>query len=432
MQAAKTIMFGVAAALMTAGRSGAFVQLPRTTVVGRHAQLRHFMTSKNSQAAQIYVANISFDSDEQSLKKYFEQYGKVTKIDLPKDRNNTSKNRGFGFVTFESQQAAENLVRDASSSHSLEGRDLLLSRSHPRGQRNPNRFDTEDVEAAGEGKKRRPTLYTIDDSVCLPTDKEALQKIVTKHCKSLDKYLENSPIAAHTKVAFVEVKRYANNFFPEGIPNTSSNSDEPGLILDSGVGTGRSSRMLAERFPNDLIIGVDRSFARLSKNDDATVTSEDNDESFVQVVEGQPNVLLVRAELGSFWRLIIEEGWAVKSQYLLYPNPYPKPRRVKSRFYTHPIFPVLLSVGDDIIVRSNWEGYLKEFAASASIVSECSETVSMDCAGKPILSKPLTVDGPNSVVVENEESALTLFEKKYYECGEPIYELRVKREYLTG
>lgn len=145
MQAAKTIMFGVAAALMTAGRSGAFVQLPRTTVVGRHAQLRHFMTSKNSQAAQIYVANISFDSDEQSLKKYFEQYGKVTKIDLPKDRNNTSKNRGFGFVTFESQQAAENLVRDASSSHSLEGRDLLLSRSHPRGQRNPNRFDTEDV-----------------------------------------------------------------------------------------------------------------------------------------------------------------------------------------------------------------------------------------------------------------------------------------------
>ena len=120
-----------------------------------------------------------------------------------------AKNRGFGFVTFESQQAAEIIVGDASTSHSLEGRELLLSLSHPRGQRNPNRFDTVNVEAAGEGKKR--TLYTIDDTVCPPTDEEALQKIVAGHCKSLDKYLENSPIAAHTKAAFVEVKRYASN-----------------------------------------------------------------------------------------------------------------------------------------------------------------------------------------------------------------------------
>ena len=423
------VMFGVALALMTGGRSAGFVHLPRN-VVGRHAQLRHFMTSKKHSQTQIYVANISFDSDEQSLKNYFEQYGKVTKIDLPRDRNNAAKNRGFGFVTFKTKEAAEVIVGDTSSSHSIDGRDLLLSLSHPRGQRNPNRFETGNTETAGEAKKR--TLYTIDDSVCPPTDEEALKKIVTKHCKSLDKYLENSPIAAHTKAAFAEVKKYAMEFFPDGTPTKSSNSDSPGLILDSGVGTGRSSRMLGERYPNDLIIGVDRSFARLSKNEDATVTSGENDDSFVQVVEGQPNVLLVRAELGSFWRLIIEEGWTVKSQYLLYPNPYPKPRRLKSRFYAHPIFPVLLSIGDNIIVRSNWEGYLQEFAASANVVSECSKTVPMTCANKPILSKPFMTDGPNSVVVENEKSALTLFEKKYYECGEPICELRVQRDYLTG
>ena len=172
---AKKIMFGVAAALMTVGRSAAFVHLPQKTV-GRHAgQMRHFMISKNSQTAQIYVANLSFDSDEQSLKNYFGQYGKVTKINLPRDRNNTAKNRGFGFVTFESQKAAETVVGDASSSHSLEGRELLLSLSHPRGQRNPNRFDTDNVKAAGEGKKR--TLYTIDDSVCPPTDKRSCIKL---------------------------------------------------------------------------------------------------------------------------------------------------------------------------------------------------------------------------------------------------------------
>ena len=419
-------MLGAAAALMTVGRSAAFVHLPRK-VVGRQTKApRHFMTSKTSQAAQVYVANIPYDTDEEGLRDYFEQYGKVAKIDLPRDRNNTTKNRGFGFVTFQAKEAAKTLVEDASSSHSIDGRNLLLSLSHPRGQRNPNRFDIEDAEVEGEGKKR--TLYTIDDSVCPPTDEEALQKIVTKHCESLDKYIENSPIAAHTKAAFTEVKKYADEFFPDGIPSDLSpeSNSEPGLRLDSGVGTGRSSRKLGERYPNDLIVGVDRSFARLSKNDDATATSEDNDESFVQVVEDQPNVLLVRAELGSFWRLIIEEGWAVKSQYLLYPNPYPKPRRLKSRFYAHPIFPVLLSIGGEIIVRSNWEGYLTDFATSAIIVSDCSKSVPMNCAGKPILSKRLQTDGPHPIIVETEESALTLFEKKYYECGESIYELHVK------
>jgi len=433
-------MIGAAASLMatTTRHSGpplvasGFVHLPTKLFAGRQTHFRHFMTSKISRAAQIYVGNISYDTDEQGIRNHFEQYGKLAKIDLPMDRDNKTKHRGFAFLTFEDMEAAEAIINDASSSHLIDGRTLLLSRNHPRGQRNPNRFENDGAEPEGERKNR--TLYTIDDSICPPTDEEVLQKIATKHCRSLDKYLDNSPIAAHTKAAFVEVQKYADEFFPGGIPKKSfsNRSDEPGLILDSGVGTGRSSKMLGKRYPNDLIIGVDRSYVRLAKNDDAAATSEDNDNSFVQVVEGQPNVLLVRAELGSFWRLLIKEDWAVKSQYLLYPNPYPKPRRLKSRFYAHPIFPVLLSIGGHIIVRSNWEGYLKEFAASANIVSDYSKTKTINCAGMPILSNRLIIDGPHSVVVENEESALTLFEKKYYECGESIYELRLKRAYTNS
>lgn len=419
-------MIGAAAALMTttAGRSSGFVHVPSKLLASRRqTQIRHFMAAKTSQSAQLYVANISYGTDEQSLRNYFEQYGKVADISLPIDRNNTTKNRGFAFLTLEDKETAEAILRDTSSSHLIDGRNVLLSLSHPRGQRNPNRFDD------GNADMKR-TIYTIDDTVCPPADEEVLRKIATKHCKSLDKYLENSPIAAHTEAAFLEVKRYAEKFFPDGaIPKHSSpgNSDEPGLILDSGVGTGRSSRMLGEQHPKDLIIGVDRSLARLSKNDDATAASEDNDDFFVQVVEGQPNVLLVRAELGSFWRLIIEEGWEVKSQYLLYPNPYPKPRRLKSRFYAHPVFPVLLSIGNDIIVRSNWECYLTEFAASANIVSDYNKAMPITYADTPILSSRLLTDGPQAVVIEKEASALTLFEKKYFECGESIYELRLKR-----
>merc|ERR1719253_1664867 len=237
-------MIGAAAALMTttASRSSGFVHVPSKLLASsrRQTQVRHFMAAKTSQSAQLYVANISYGTDEQSLRNHFERYGKVADISLPIDRNNTTKNRGFAFLTLEDKETAEAILRDTSSSHLIDGRNVLLSLSHPRGQRNPNRFDD------GNADMKR-TIYTIDDTVCLPADEEVLRKIATKHCKSLDKYLENSPIAAHTEAAFLEVKRYSEKFFPDGaIPKHSSpgNSDEPGLILDSGVGTGRSSRML--------------------------------------------------------------------------------------------------------------------------------------------------------------------------------------------
>ena len=194
-------MIGAAAALMTtAGRSGApqvasgFVHVPSKVASRRQTQVRHFMAAKSSQSAQLYVANISYDADEQRLRNYFEQYGKLTDISIPFDRNDTTKNRGFAFVTFEDKETVAAILRDTSSSHLIDGRNVLLSLSHPRGQRNPNRFDDGNADMGGAAHKR--TLYTIDDTVCPPTDEEVLRKIVTKHCKSLDKYLENSPSAA--------------------------------------------------------------------------------------------------------------------------------------------------------------------------------------------------------------------------------------------
>ena len=187
-------MIGAAAALMTtrAGRSSGFVHVPSKVASRRQTQVRHFMAAKSSQSAQLYVANISYDTDEQRLRKYFGRYGKLADkdpISLPIDRNDATKNRGFAFVTFEDKETAAAILRDTSSSHLIDGRNLLLSLSHPQGQRNPNRFDD------GNADMKR-TLYTIDDTVCPPTDEEVLRKIATKHCKSLDKYLENSPIAA--------------------------------------------------------------------------------------------------------------------------------------------------------------------------------------------------------------------------------------------
>jgi len=392
---------------------------------------RRFSTSQSTEdpspsqsfarGTKLYVANVSYDTTLSSLEQYFAQYGGVLDVTLPIDRNDRSKHRGFAFVTLEDKDVASAIVSSSDSErevHILDGKELLISMDFPRGQRVQKRFD--DIAShTREKEKKKRTLFTIDDSVCPPTDEEILGHIVTKHCSTLDTYLKRSPFAAHTRVAFAEVETYAKKFFSRsGIPSQEVLSSEPGLILDSGCGTGRSTRMLGERYPNDLVIGVDRSLTRLSKNMGRSPTGNEENDSFVRTLDGQPNVLLVRAELSSFWRLIVDAGWTFRRHFLLYPNPYPKPRRLKSRFYAHPVFPTLLSIGDEIIVRSNWLGYLDEFTKSAGYVSNYYSDACL---------YNFESIGPAPILIKDEGSALTNFERKYYECGESVYELRLIR-----
>ena len=48
------------------------------------------------------------------------------------------------------------------------------------------------------------TQYTINDSVCPPTDPDTLEKIVLKHIHALPRYWFSRPVANHTAEAFQE------------------------------------------------------------------------------------------------------------------------------------------------------------------------------------------------------------------------------------
>ena len=74
------------------------------------------------------------------------------------------------------------------------------------------------------------------------------------------------------------------------------------------------------------------------------------------------NVKLVRADLVDFWTLVYrDDSWKIHSNYILYPNPYPKSQHLKRRWHGHPVFPILLSLGGNLILRSNWNIYCEEF-----------------------------------------------------------------------
>jgi tRNA G46 methylase TrmB len=286
------------------------------------------------------------------------------------------------------------------------------------------------------------TQYTIDDTVCLPTQLHALQNIVQKRCQSLDVYLRQKPIAHHTQCAFTNLldiitvdNNYNNNF------QTSINTFYPnGIIFDSGCGTGRSTKYLSQKYPKYLIIGIDRSFVRLTKpksnlphhNDNKEENDDgDNNHNYQQVYchRVTNNAYLVRAELVDFWRCCVEhdrEFWTshIKHHYMLYPNPYPTNQRLSQRWYAHPSFPLLLQLkADTIIFRSNWKQYLIELAKAIKIAhayyEQKSGVNSHENVALPYLES--AKKGPHERT--DKTIALTNFEAKYDTVGEPTYEL---------
>ena len=114
----------------------------------------------------------------------------------------------------------------------------------------------------------------------------------------------------------------------------------------------------------------------------------------------------MRGEMASFCRLALATGWKLQRHYLFYPNPWPKPGQLKRRWHAHPVFPVMLALGGEIEMRSNWPVYAQEFARAASLVT-----------GLEISAQPLTVDQPVSP-----------FEKKYLSSGHPLYTVRFRAD----
>lgn len=68
------------------------------------------------QQNKLYVGNFPYSVDESQIRDLFSEYGEISELALISDRN-TGRPKGFGFITFASQAAAEKALE-------LNGRDL--------------------------------------------------------------------------------------------------------------------------------------------------------------------------------------------------------------------------------------------------------------------------------------------------------------------
>ncbi|PXF48863.1 putative RNA-binding protein [Gracilariopsis chorda] len=87
-------------------------------------------SSSSSAGCKIFVGGLSWETDEQSLRAYFEQIGTVLDCVIMRDRH-TGHPRGFGFVTFADEDAA---TAAASRRHDLDGRQVEAKRAVPRSE----------------------------------------------------------------------------------------------------------------------------------------------------------------------------------------------------------------------------------------------------------------------------------------------------------
>ncbi|MCZ6830149.1 MAG: SAM-dependent methyltransferase [Gammaproteobacteria bacterium] len=203
-----------------------------------------------------------------------------------------------------------------------------------------------------------------------------------RHChprlgKLVSRHLGNEhrrPIAAHTRAAF------------EAIRHTVEQRAAP-LVFDSFCGTGMSTALLAQRHPDCLIIGIDKSAHRINKHS----------------ATAPPDYLLVRADCGDFWRLALAAGWALQWHYLFYPNPWPKQSQLQRRLHGSPEFSSLLALGGWVELRSNWQVYVEEFGSALHLAGH-----------------PAWVDSPEVGV------PVSLFERKYLHSGHPLWRCRCK------
>lgn len=81
----------------------------------------------------MYVGNLSWSATEQDVRELFAQYGTVTDISLPTDRE-TGRPRGFAFVTMETKEAMEAAMR-ALEGQEWQGRALTVNEARPREDR---------------------------------------------------------------------------------------------------------------------------------------------------------------------------------------------------------------------------------------------------------------------------------------------------------
>eukprot|EP00252_Welwitschia_mirabilis_P004766 TRINITY_DN15069_c0_g1_i1.p1 TRINITY_DN15069_c0_g1~~TRINITY_DN15069_c0_g1_i1.p1 ORF type:complete len:401 (+),score=103.54 TRINITY_DN15069_c0_g1_i1:205-1407(+) len=86
------------------------------------------MKAPSKKITRIFVARIPSSVTEDTFRKYFEEYGKIEDLYMPKEKG-SGGHRGIGFITFEKSESVDKLM---SETHVLGGATIAIDRATPK------------------------------------------------------------------------------------------------------------------------------------------------------------------------------------------------------------------------------------------------------------------------------------------------------------
>ncbi|XWS37183.1 hypothetical protein CRYUN_Cryun19dG0021100 [Craigia yunnanensis] len=123
--------------------------------------------------AKLFVGNLPYDVDSQSLAMLFEKAGTVEIAEVIYNRE-TEQSRGFGFVSMSSIEEAEKAV-ELFNSYDLNGRLLTVNKAAPRG----SRFDR-------PPRAYEPSFRIYVGNLPWDVDNARLEQVFSEHGKVVD------------------------------------------------------------------------------------------------------------------------------------------------------------------------------------------------------------------------------------------------------
>jgi len=86
----------------------------------------------------LYVGNLSYDTNEDTLRTLFAEYGEIESVNLITDRY-TGRPRGFAFVEMATEETAQAAI-DALNGKMVDGREIKVDKAKPRTDRERPRW----------------------------------------------------------------------------------------------------------------------------------------------------------------------------------------------------------------------------------------------------------------------------------------------------
>ena len=84
---------------------------------------------------EIYVGNLSYDTNDSTLRETFERFGEVSRATVVTDRV-SGRSRGFGFVAMDDADQARAAV-ESLNGNEIDGRALTVNEARPRSEPRP-------------------------------------------------------------------------------------------------------------------------------------------------------------------------------------------------------------------------------------------------------------------------------------------------------